>query len=245
MIFHLAAEIFVPRTIEDPVESAEINTIGTLKVLEAARQKGVRRVVYSSSCAVYGNPDNLPITEYTLAKPLSPYAVQKLTGEYYATVYSDLHGLETVSLRYFNVFGPRQDASSPYSGAIAVFMERSLNGQESAIHGDGEQSRDFIYVADVVEANLIAANKTGLSGEVFNIGTGQQTTINQLWEEVSRSTAIDLAPAYEPARKGDVRASVADTRLAAQKLGYQAITTLEEGITKTYQWYKNRLKAKG
>jgi len=208
-------------------------------VLEAARQSGVWRVVFSSSCAVYGNPDNLPIPEFTPAKPLSPYAVQKLTGEHYAVVYSNLHGLETVSLRYFNVFGPRQDASSPYSGVISVFMDRALNGKEPTVYGDGEQSRDFIYVADVVEANLIAADKTGISGKVFNIGAGQQTTINQLWQKISYTASADVNSVNEPVRKGDVRASVADTGLAERELGFKAETGLAEGLTKTYNWYKN------
>lgn len=243
VVFHIAAEIFVQHTIENPVESAEINTIGTLNVLEAARQNRARRVVLSSSCAVYGNPVHLPVTENDPAAPLSPYAVQKLTAEQYATIYSKLYGLEAVSLRYFNVYGPRQDSSSPYSGIISVFLNRAINVQKPIIHGDGEQSRDFIYVRDVVTANLIAADQTGISGEVFNIGTGQQITMNKLCLEVGSTAGVDLAPFYEPKRKGDVRASAADTNLAEKKLGFKAETNLTVGLAKTYQWYMKRLKA--
>lgn len=243
VVFHLAAEIFVPRTIEDPIKSAEINTIGTLNVLEAARKSGVQRVVLSSSCAVYGNPAKLPVTETTPTQPLSPYAAQKRNAEQHAAVYSGLYDLETINLRYFNVYGPRQDSPSPYSGVISVFLGRAIKGQVPVIQGDGRQSRDFIYVQDVVVANLTAANQTDLSGEVYNIGTGQQTTIKRLWNTVSQIADVSIDPTYETAREGDVRNSVADTTLAEEKLEFKARTTLEEGLAKTYEWYKDRLKA--
>jgi len=193
---------------------------------------------------VYGNPDQLPVAENIPTQPLSPYAVQKRTAEQYATFYSDIYDLETISLRYFNVYGPRQDSSSPYSGVISVFLDRAIKSQKPIIHGDGEQSRDFIYVADVVEANLAAACQEAASGDIFNIGTGLQTTIKQLWNTVSRIADVSIDPAYEPAREGDVRSSVADTVLAEKKLEFIARTTLEEGLAKTYGWYKEKLKDK-
>ena len=240
VVFHLAAEIFVPRTIEKPLESAEINDLGTLKVLEAARQNGLKRVVLSSSCAVYGNPAEMPIGENTPAKPLSPYAVQKLAGEHYAAVYSELYGLETASLRYFNVYGPRQDPSSPYSGVISIFLERAGRGETPVIYGDGEQSRDFIYVVDVVRANLLAARQSGISGKVFNIGTGRDTTVNRLWKAISSLTNATRVPDHKLTREGDIRTSVADISLAKETLGFQAKTSLEEGLAETYRWYAQR-----
>ena len=242
VVFHLAAEIFVPLTIENPVESAEINTICTLNVLEAARHNGVRRVVLSSSCAVYGNPVQLPVAEATPALPMSPYAIQKLTGDYYASVYTELYNLESVSLRYFNVYGPRQIASSLYSGVISIFLEKALGGQTPIIHGDGEQSRDFVFVADVVNANLLAARQPGIAGSVFNIGSGCQTSIHHLWKKISHIADVDLTPTYEPARKGDIRATVADTSLAEERLGFKATTSLSEGLAETYEWYKKILE---
>ncbi len=236
-VFHLAAEVFVPRTIEDPVESATINDLGTLKVLEAARHNGVKRVVLSSSCAVYGNPDRMPIHENTPVKPLSPYAVQKLAGEHYAALYHDFYGLETVRLRYFNVYGPRQDPSLPYSGVISIFRDRAGRGEAPVIYGDGEQSRDFIFVADVIQANLLAARQSGISGKAFNIGTGRATTINRLWEAVGNLAKVSQVPEYKPAREGDIRTSVAAIRLAEEELGFQAKTFPEEGLEETYDWY--------
>jgi len=162
----------------------------------------------------------LPVAESDLVVPLSPYAVQKLAAEQYGAIYSKLYNLETINLRYFNVYGPRQDSSSPYSGVISVFLDRAVNKQKPVIHGDGRQSRDFIYVGDVVTASLTAANQAGISGKVINIGTGQQTTITQLWQEIQSTAGTNLDPVHEPARKGDVRASVAETGLAEKKTGF-------------------------
>lgn len=240
VVFHLAAEVSVPRTIKNPVDSAMVNDIGTLKVLEAARQNGVRRVVLSSSCAVYGKSAQVPNKEEMPVRPMSPYAVHKLAGEHYAAIYSDLYGLETISLRYFNVFGPHQDPSSPYSGVISIFLDRAGRGEKAFIYGDGEQSRDFIYVADVVKANLLAARQAGISGAVLNIGTGRGITINQLRDRVSSLAGTAVAPEYWPARAGDIRASVAGIDLAREKLGFQPETSFEKGLAKTYQWYVQR-----
>jgi nucleoside-diphosphate-sugar epimerase len=237
VVFHLAAMVSVPRTIENPVESAAVNDIGTLNVMEAARQNEVKRVVLSSSCAVYGNLAGLPNREDMATRPMSPYAVHKVCGENYASIYSELYGLEAVSLRYFNVYGPRQDPSSPYSGVISIFLERAGRGETPVIYGDGEQSRDFIFVADVVQANLLAARQSGITGQVFNIGTGRDTTVNRLWKAIRGLANATRAPEYQPAREGDIRTSVADIRLAEETLGFQAQTPFEEGLALTYDWY--------
>ena len=181
MIFHLAAVVSVPQTIENPIESAAINEIGSLSVFETAREKKMQRVVFSSSCAVYGDDPRLPKLENMAPNPLSPYAVQKLAAEYYAQMFYDLHGVETTVLRYFNVYGPRQDPSSPYSGVISVFMTKALLDEPAVIYGDGNQSRDFIYVQDVVRANLLAATTGGVGGRVINIGSGQSVRNIDLW----------------------------------------------------------------
>lgn len=240
IVFHLAAMVSVPRTVEKPVESAVVNDIGTLKVLEAARQNEVKRVVLSSSCAVYGNLAGLPNREDMATRPMSPYAAHKVCGENYASIYSALYGLETVSLRYFNVYGPRQDPSSPYSGVISIFMERAGRAAAPVIYGDGRQSRDFVYVADAVRANLQAARQSGIAGKVFNIGTGRDTTVNTLWKAISGLASTTRAPEHQTARPGDIRTSVADVSLAKETLGFQAETTLEEGLTNTYRWYAQR-----
>ena len=243
VIFHLAALVSVPRSVENPVESAAVNDRGTLEVLETARQSSVRRVVLSSSCAVYGDPAEMPVKETIPASPLSPYAAHKLAGEKHAADYSRMYGLEAVCLRYFNVYGPRQDPSSPYSGVISIFLERAIQGERPSIYGDGRQARDFIFVDEVVVANLLAARQSEISGRVFNIGTGCQTTINQLWKEVRRLTNIESNPEYMSVRDGDIRTSVADTRLAEEKLGFKATTSLSAGLARTYEWYKERLKS--
>jgi len=184
VIFHQAAVVSVPETVERPVESALVNDIGTLLVLDAARRKSVRRVVLASSCAVYGDDPQLPKHEALVPKPCSPYAVQKLTGEFHARLYFELYGLETVCLRYFNVFGPRQDPSSPYSGVISIFLTKALQGEQAVIYGDGNQSRDFVFVKDVVKANLLAASSRHAAGSVLNVGTGRAVRIKHLWESI-------------------------------------------------------------
>ncbi|MBW2411116.1 MAG: SDR family oxidoreductase [Deltaproteobacteria bacterium] len=242
-IFHLAAVVSVPETIEDPVNSALTNDMGTLYVLEAAREKGVRRVVFSSSCAVYGDDPRLPKNEAMNPAPCSPYAVQKLTGEHHVRLGFDLYGLETVSLRYFNVYGPRQDPSSPYSGVISIFMNKAVEDQAPVIFGDGNQSRDFIYVADVVKANLLAATTAPAQGQTINIGTGADTQINRLWEMICALSGSTHRPQHEPSRSGDIYASVADISHAKSLLGFEIDYPFGRGLELTYRWYLSEQKA--
>ena len=240
VIFHLAAVVAVQQTISNPVESTMINDIGTLNVLEAARAKNVRRVVLASSCAVYGDDPRLPKEETMTPRPASPYAVHKLSAEHYARVYFDLFGLETVSLRFFNVYGPRQDPSSPYSGVISIFMAKAASNQVPVIYGDGNQSRDFVYVKDVVKANLLAAGTDYLAGNVLNIGTGSYVLINRLWELIASLGGQSLAPRYEPARSGDILHSVAGMELTRSILNFKNDFTLEQGLEMTFDWYKGQ-----
>jgi UDP-glucose 4-epimerase len=242
IIFHLAAEVSVPRTIEDPVESTMINVMGTLSVLEAARKNKVKRVVLSSSCAVYGEGAQGPKQEGMSPEPLSPYAVQKLTGEFYARLYYELYGTETVCLRYFNVYGPRQDPSSAYSGVISIFLNRALSAQEPRIYGDGNQYRDFVFVEDVVRSNLLAGKSDWAVGRIFNIGTGKFIRVNQLWEIISQQSAINIRPDYQPPRIGDIVESVAGIEHARQRLGFEADYPFEEGIRITLDWYRSQSK---
>ena len=241
VIFHLAAVVAVQQTIRNPVESAMINDIGTINVLEAARAKNVRRVVLASSCAVYGDDPRLPKKESMTPRPASPYAVHKLSAEHYARVYFDLFGLETVSLRFFNVYGPRQDPSSPYSGVISIFMAKAASNQVPAIYGDGNQSRDFVYVKDVVKANLLAASTDNLVGNVFNIGSGSYVFINRLWELIASLGGQRLAPRYEPARSGDILHSVASMELTQSILNFKNEFTLEQGLEMTFDWYREQM----
>jgi nucleoside-diphosphate-sugar epimerase len=237
LVFHQAAEVSVTKTVADPLASAMVNEIGTLNLLESARKANVKRVVLASSCAVYGNNPELPKQEKMAPAPLSPYAVQKLTGEYYARMYQELYGLETASLRYFNVYGPRQDPSSPYSGVISIFLTKALNGDSPTIYGDGDQYRDFVYVADVVAANLRAAACTEATGACYNIGTGQTVSVKDLWAQIANVTNCDKNPRFESARQGDVRASAADITLAVQKLGYTPKFGFRDGLKLTCDWY--------
>lgn len=239
VIFHLAAMVSVPQTVDVPVESAEINDIGTLNVFEAARSRKARRIVFSSSCAVYGDDPELPKTEDMNPKPTSPYAVQKLAAEHYARLYEELYGVESVCLRYFNVFGPRQDPSSPYSGVISIFMTRAASNEAPLIYGDGNQSRDFIYVKDVVHANLLAAAMNKPRGSIFNIGTGDRVSINRLWELIAAiGRQPKLRPKYESARAGDIRHSYAGMDLAKSLLKFTPDISLKQGLQMTYDWYK-------
>ncbi len=238
VIFHLAAVVAVQQTISDPVESTMINEIGTLNVLEAARSKHVRRVVLASSCAVYGDDPSSPKRETLAPRPASPYALHKLSAEHYGRVYFDLFGLETVSLRFFNVYGPRQDPSSPYSGVISIFMAKAAANRVPVIYGDGNQSRDFVYVTDVVKANLLAAGTDNLAGNVFNIGTGSDVLINRLWELIASLSGRRSAPRYEPARNGDILHSVAGMELTRSILNFKNDFTLEQGLEMTFNWYK-------
>jgi len=197
-----------------------------------------RRVVLASSSAVYGDDPEMPKRESQRPKPLSPYAVQKLAGEYYAGLYAGLYGLETVCLRYFNVFGPRQDPSSPYSGVISIFMAKSAAGEAPSIHGNGEQYRDFVFVADVVAANLLSAIKEDAVGGVYNVGTGSSITINRLWETVCELSGRSMAPTHGPPRPGDIVESVSSIDLARRELGFSPRVTFEEGLLRTHNWYR-------
>ncbi|MCF8052736.1 MAG: SDR family oxidoreductase [Desulfobacterales bacterium] len=237
-VFHQAAVVSVPLTVQDPVGSAEVNEIGTLNVLEACRRQKVNSVVLASSCAVYGDDPEVPKKEDMPARPSSPYAVQKLAGEYYAGVFSSLYGISAVCLRYFNVYGPRQDPSSPYAGVISIFMDRAVKKLPPTIHGDGDQYRDFIFVKDVVRANLLAASATDAAGKVFNIGTGRQVTIKDLWEQFSKISGYAAAPEYGSARDGDIRESLADTGKANGELGFEPEVSFEDGLAAAFRWFE-------
>ena len=241
-IFHQAAMASVPQTVENPVGSAMVNDIGTLFVLEAAKKNNVKRVVLASTCAIYGDDPRLPKRENMNPKPQSPYAVQKLTGEWYARLYFDLYGIETVSLRYFNVYGPRQNPSSPYSGVISIFMTKASGKKIPVIYGNGNQYRDFIFVKDVVKANLLAVNGNKAMGKIFNIGTGRYIRINELWKMICKLTENKIEPKYEPSRPGDVLESVANIDHARKDLGFEPEYSFENGLKETFEYYltKNR-----
>jgi nucleoside-diphosphate-sugar epimerase len=240
IVFHEAAIPSVPRSIDNPVESHEVNIDGTFQVFRACADGGVKRVVYAASSSAYGDTPTLPKVESMTPMPRSPYALQKLVGEYYASVFSLCFGLETVALRYFNVFGPRQDPSSPYSGVLSLFMKCAIEGRAPTIHGDGEQSRDFTFVEDVVELNLKAAAAKGLSGNVYNGGNGGRITLNQTWQILQKIAGVEIEPVYGPPRPGDVRDSQADTTRAAAELGHAPRYSFEEGLRLTLEWYRKR-----
>ena len=238
VVFHLAAIPSVPRSIAEPVLTHEVNIDGTFQVLRACREGGVRRVVYAASSSAYGDTETLPKVETMAPRPLSPYAVQKLAGEYYARVFYTCLGLETVSLRYFNVYGPRQDPNSPYSGVISVFMKALIERRPPTIFGDGEQTRDFTYVEDVTALTLKAARAPGVAGKVYNGGNGGRYSLNQVWEILQRLEGVRLPPVYGPPRPGDVRHSQADITAAVRELGHAPRFSLEEGLKRTLDWYK-------
>ncbi|MFZ4629601.1 MAG: SDR family oxidoreductase [Blastocatellia bacterium] len=241
VIFHQAAIPSVPWSIEHPEQNHQVNASGTFQLLLAAQEAGVRRLVYAASSAAYGPRAEGPggaCLESQLPEPLSPYAVAKLVGEYYCQVFASIYRVETVALRYFNIFGPRQDPSSPYSGVISRFIQALLARVPPVLHGDGEQSRDFTYVANVVEANCRAAESTTASGRVINVGVGERTTLNQLLAELQTLLGTAIPPSYEPARVGDIRHSLADLRLAAETLGYAPVVGVTEGLRRTVAWYQ-------
>jgi nucleoside-diphosphate-sugar epimerase len=239
-IFHQAAVVSVTETVTQPVASALVNDIGTIKVMDAARRNGVRRVILASSSAVYGDAPQLPKTESMVPAPLSPYAVQKLTNEYYADLYHRLYGLETVCLRYFNVYGPRQDPSSPYSGVISIFMSRALDGPAPVIYGNGRQTRDFVFVSDVVQANLLAAASSDAVGKVFNVGTSHSVAISSLWRKIAALAQCRLEPRHEALRTGDILHSLASIQRAKESLGFQPSVLFEDGLRQTLLWYKGQ-----
>ena len=238
VVFHEAAIPSVPRSINEPILNHDINVNGTFNVLLAAHETGVRRVIYAASSSAYGEIGTGAKQEEQLPDPLSPYAVAKLVGEYYCQVFTRVYRLETVALRYFNVFGPRQDPTSPYSGVISKFMTALLDGQPPVIFGDGEQSRDFTYVANVVDANLRAAEAPETPGKVINLGIGARTTLNQLLAQIQKIAGTDLKPKYEPPRAGDVRHSLADIKRAESILGYLPVVDLARGLRYTFDWYR-------
>lgn len=242
-VFHLAAIPSVPRSIEDPVPSHQVNIDGTFQVLRACVAAGVRRVVYAASSSAYGDTPVLPKVETMAPQPLSPYALQKLTGEYYARVFYSCYGLETVSLRYFNVYGPRQDPSSPYSGVISIFLRAILERRRPTIFGDGEQSRDFTYVEDVVSLTVKASRAANVAGKLYNAGNGGQYTLNQIWQLLQRIEGVSLEPIYAPPRPGDVRHSRADITAAVRDLGHAPRFSLEEGLRRTLEWQRRTLAA--
>lgn len=238
-VFHLAAIPSVPRSIHDPVPSHEVNIDGTFNVMRAAQVNGVRRLVYAASSSAYGDTEVLPKTETMLPHPKSPYALQKLVGEYYADVFHSCFGMETVALRFFNVYGPRQDPTSPYSGVLSIFMKCILEGRAPTMYGDGEQTRDFTYVDDVVQL-LIKASKapSSVSGKVYNAGNGNRYTLNEVWQTLQKITDVSLRANYGPPREGDVRDSQADTTAAVRDLGHSPRFSLEEGLRHTFEWYR-------
>jgi UDP-glucose 4-epimerase len=237
-VFHLAAIPSVPRSIDEPRPSHAVNINGTFEVYNAAVQGKVRRLVYAASSSAYGDSETLPKIETMPAKPKSPYAVQKYVGELYASVFSQCFGLETVSLRFFNVYGPRQDPSSAYSGILSLFMTHLIARTSPTIFGDGEQSRDFTYVEDVAALCLKAANAPGVSGKMFNAGNGGRYTLNQIWSLLQKMEGVEIPAKYGPPRAGDVRHSMAETTAAVTELGHAPRFSLEEGLKKTLEWYK-------
>ncbi len=218
-VFHLAAIPSVPRSIDDPVPSHQVNIDGTFNVFRAAAQSGVRRIVYAASSSAYGDTPTLPKTESMPPRPMSPYAVQKLVGEYYASVFHSCFGVETVALRFFNVYGPRQDPNSPYSGVLSLFMKHLLARTPPTIFGDGEQTRDFTYVEDVAELCRKAAHAPGVAGKMYNAGNGGRYSLNLIWSLLRKIEGVAIAPQYGPPRAGDVRDSMADTAAAQAELG--------------------------
>ena len=238
VVFHEAAIPSVPRSIDDPVPSHEINIDGTFNVLRAAREGGAGRVVYAASSSAYGDTEELPKVESMTPRPKSPYALQKLVGEYYCNVFSEVYGIETVALRYFNVYGARQDPSSPYSGVLSVFMKAILERRAPTIFGDGEQSRDFTYVDDVAELNLKAARARNVSGKTINAGNGGRVTLNQAWALLQAIEGIGIPALYGPPRAGDVRDSQAETATAIRDLGHAPRYSFEEGMRLTLEWYR-------
>ncbi len=240
-VFHLAAIPSVPRSIDDPVPSHEVNINGTFNVLQASAKGGVRRVVYvTASSSAYGNAAaTLPKVRKPCARsPLSPYAVQKLTGELYASVFASCFNLETVSLRFFNVYGPRQDPSSPYSGVLSLFMKHLLARTSPTIFGDGEQTRDFTYVEDVAGLCVKASEAPAAAGKMYNAGNGGQYSLNEIWDLLQKVEGVKIAPIYGPDRAGDVRDSMADTHRAVAELGHKPRFTIEEGLKRTLEWYR-------
>lgn len=238
LVFHQAAIVSVPLSVEKPQESHDVNIQGTLNVLQAARKAGTRRVVFASSAAIYGEEPTLPKVETMLPEPISPYGIEKLTGEHYLGTWSKLFGLQTVALRYFNVFGPRQDPSSAYSGVISIFVDRILAGRPLTFFGDGAQCRDFVYVDNVVDANILAATRDGVSGRVFNVACGARTTLLELASLIERAAGKTVERSFLEPRAGDIKESLADIGRARAELGYAPAVGIEEGLRRLVEYVR-------
>ena len=243
-VLHQAAIPSVPRSVEDPLTSNRANIDASLNILVAARDANVKRLVYAGSSSAYGNSEVLPKVETMPTAPLSPYAVQKLVAEQYCQMFTTLYGFETVTIRYFNVFGPRQDPSSPYSGVISLFISALCDGRRPTIYGDGEQTRDFTYVTNVVDSVLRACHAPEASGEVINVATAGRISLNQLFAIVKREVGSSLEPNYSNPRAGDVRDSQADIGKAQRLLGYTPIVSFEDGLGRTVRWYRESMVTK-
>lgn len=237
IVFHQAANVSVSRSMSEPVFDANENVIGLIRTLEAAGRAGVARFVFASSAAVYGHPERLPVVEDDPKNPTSPYAASKCAGELYCQVYDSLFDMDTVCLRYFNAFGPRQRGDSPYAGVIAIFIENLLGGEPVTIHGDGTQTRDFVYVEDVVDANVLAATAPDVGGRVYNVGTGDRVSINSLADELESILGTSPGRHHESQREGDVKHSQADIGKIVSELGHTPSTDLSDGLAKTVDWY--------
>jgi len=237
-VIHLAARTSVPRSVKDPVDTNRINVDGTLNVLVAARDNKVKRIVFAASSSAYGDTPTLPKSEDMQPVPISPYGVSKYVGELYAQTFGRCYGLENVCLRYFNIFGPRQDPDSPYSGVLSRFSAAFLDSTPPVVFGDGEQTRDFTYVDNAVLANILACEAPSASGRSFNVGTGHAVSLNQVLQMLQKASGKTLETKYEPSREGDIRDSLADIRLAREFLGYEPAVLFEEGLERTYAWYQ-------
>ena len=231
----------MPLSLDNPAATHKHCVDATFTVLLAARDAGVKRFVYAASSSAYGDSPTSPKVETMLAKPLSPYAVAKLVGEYYCTVFAEVFGLETISLRYFNVFGPQQDPTSQYAAAIPAFVTAILKGQEPTVYGDGEQSRDFTYVDNIVEANLLAARATRTAGEVVNVACGTAVTVNEVISVINELVGKNIKPVYADPRAGDVKHSLADISLAEKIIGYKTVVSFKDGLQKAIEWYRENL----
>jgi len=237
-VLHLAARTSVPRSVKDPIETNKINIDGTLNVLVAAKELKVKRVVFAASSSAYGETPTLPKVETMPPQPISPYGVTKFVGELYGQTFGRCYGLENVSLRYFNIFGPRQDPSSPYSGVLAKFCTAFLEDSQPVVFGDGEQTRDFTYVENAVQANLLACEAPNVSGKVFNVGVAGRVSLNAVLRELGKITGKTLDAKYDPPRDGDIRDSQADISQAKEFLGYDPQVTFEDGLARTFEWYR-------
>ncbi|MFO8052476.1 MAG: SDR family oxidoreductase [Candidatus Omnitrophota bacterium] len=243
LICHQAALRSVPKSVEKPLEFHEVNVTGTLKLFLKAKEKGIKRIVFASSSSVYGERIDFPEKESDLAQPVSPYAATKLMDEHYGSLFSKLYGVDIVSLRYFNVFGPRQSLESRYAVVVPKFITSLLGDESPPIYGDGQQERDFTYIDNVVDANILALSKDGLGGEVFNVAAGRPYSVNQLFKIIQKLTAKNIEPTYSEPRPGDVRKTYADITKAKEKLGWQSKVNFKQGLEKTVNWFRDSIES--